>query len=229
MDHELDNPVWNALISGNQSLALGTETVKFFADDVAPFVGLKEYTFENFDILYNHIKDGRRCVVVSTNEILFPGSWEIIESLHVLQMVYANTFIKSLGNKNIISLGEQNTEEMIQLTELTHPGPFKNGTIRFGHYEGIFDNGKLVAMAGQRLHPCPYAEISAVCTHPDFMKKGLATQLILSQIFRIRSSSEIPFLHVVDHNMKAIKLYNDLGFTKRSDIHIYVIKKILRR
>lgn len=225
MDHVLDNPVWNALISGNKSLAMGTETAKYFSDDVAPFVGLKEYTFENFNILYNHIKNGRRSAVVTSNEIAFPASWKIIERLNILQMFYTNPSVTTFDNKNIVSLGDKDIEEMTQLTQLTHPGPFKNGTISFGHYEGIFDNGKLVAMAGQRLHPCPYAEISAVCTHPDFLKKGLASQLILSQVFRIRSSSEIPFLHVVAENVKAIKLYKDIGFVKRSDILIYVIEK----
>ena len=225
MDHVLDNPVWNALISGNQSLSFGTKTIKYFSDDVAPFVGFKEYTFENFNILYNNIKDGRRCAVISANEIAFPDSWKIIEHLNVLQMVYTSPSVTFVNNKNIVSLEDQNTEEMIQLTQLTHPGPFKNGTISFGHYEGIFDNGKLVAMAGQRLHPSPYTEISAVCTHPDFLKKGLASQLILSQVHRILSVSEIPFLHVLTDNAKAIKLYNELGFTKRSKIHIYLIEK----
>lgn len=225
MDHVLDNPAWNALTSGNKSMSLGTETVKYFSDDVAPFIGFKEYTFENFNTLYSHIKEGRRCAVVSANEITFPHSWKIIERLNILQMAYIKPFVKPFDNKNIVSLGNMDIEEMTQLTQLTHPGPFKNGTISFGHYEGIFDNGKLVAMAGQRLHPCPYVEISAVCTHPDFLKKGLASQLILSQVLRIFSSSEIPFLHVVADNVKAIKLYNDLGFTKRSDILIYVIEK----
>lgn len=225
MDHILDNPVWNALISGNQSLASGTETVKYFSDDVAPFVGFKEYTFSNFDILYNLLNDGRNCAIISRNEITIFGSWKIIECFNVLQMVYNNSSIKFFENKNIVPLGCQNIEDMIELTKLTHPGPFKNGTISFGHYEGVFNNGKLVAMAGQRLHPQQYAEISAVCTHPDFLKKGLASQLIMNQVYRIRSSSEVPFLHVLADNARAIKLYNDLGFVKRSEILIYLIEK----
>lgn len=225
MDHVLDNPVWNALISGNQSLAFGTETVKYFRHDVAPFVGFKEYTNKNFDFFFKVLKNDRECAFISSFEITFPSSWKIIESFKVLQMFYNKSTSPLIDHKNIVSLGNNNIEEMIELTQLTHPGPFKKSTISFGHYEGIFEDGKLIAMAGQRLHPGQYAEISAVCTHPDYTKKGLASQLIRSQVYRMLSSSQIPFLHVLSDNAKAIQLYCQLGFFKRSDIKIYLVKK----
>ena len=55
MQHVLDNPAWNALVSGNQSLALGNDAVKYFDLEVSPFVGLKENTPENFELLYHAI------------------------------------------------------------------------------------------------------------------------------------------------------------------------------
>ena len=140
-------------------------------------------------------------------------------------MFYNKSTSPQIDHKNIVSLGNSNIEEMIELTQLTHPGPFKKSTIGFGHYEGVFEDGKLIAMAGQRLHPDQYAEISAVCTHPDYTKKGLASQLILSQVYRMLSSSQIPFLHVLSDNAKAIQLYYHLGFVKRSDINIYLVEK----
>ena len=48
---------------------------------------------------------------------------------------------------------------MLALTKLTNPGPFAPRTIDFGHYYGVFDGDKLVAMAGQRLHIHEYTEI----------------------------------------------------------------------
>ncbi|MEO6837185.1 MAG: GNAT family N-acetyltransferase [Ginsengibacter sp.] len=225
MDHVLDNPAWNALISGNQSLALGTETVKFFPDDVAPFVGFREYSYENFEMLFQILKNKRQCAFISSSEIIFPSSWKIKERFNVLQMFYNKPTSPVIENKNIVTLGNHNIEEMIELTRLTHPGPFKESTIAFGHYEGIFEDGNLIAMAGQRLHPRQYTEISAVCTHPDYTKKGLASLLILSQVSRMLSSSQIPFLHVLSDNIKAIQLYYNLGFVKRSDINIYLAEK----
>ncbi|MEO9146865.1 MAG: GNAT family N-acetyltransferase [Ginsengibacter sp.] len=226
MNHILDNPVWNALISGNQSLSQGTETVKYFSETVSPFVGFKEFTADNFNILHDQIKDERSLAIMSAGEVVIPASWQMVENLNVWQLVYRGTSVKPyMKNRAVVPLLDENIDEMVQLTGATHPGPFEKGTIRFGYYEGIFEGGKLAAMAGQRLHPNQYAEISAVCTHPDFTGRGLASALLLSQIQRIQSASEIPFLHVLSDNERAIKLYQKMGFVKRSEIFIYIIKK----
>ncbi|HVV54068.1 MAG TPA: GNAT family N-acetyltransferase, partial [Mucilaginibacter sp.] len=92
-------------------------------------------------------------------------------------------------------------------------------------YCGIFDGDKLVAMAGQRLHAFEYAEVSAVCTHPDHTGRGYARQLLIHQIQRIRAASGIPYLHVKYDNDRAIKLYESLGFSTRSEAHFYVLQK----
>jgi predicted GNAT family acetyltransferase len=108
---------------------------------------------------------------------------------------------------------------------LTNPGPFESRTITFGHYYGIFEGEKLVAMAGQRMHVFNYAEISAVCTHPDYTGKGYAAQLLQYQINRIKAASGIPFLHVRYDNDRAIKIYESLGFSTRRQVNFYVMIK----
>jgi predicted GNAT family acetyltransferase len=82
-----------------------------------------------------------------------------------------------------------------------------------------------VAMAGQRLHPNPFIEISAVCTHPDHTGKGYAATLINDQIRRILAGSETPFLHVLEENEHAIKLYQKLGFVIREQVIGYGLQK----
>lgn len=111
---------------------------------------------------------------------------------------------------------------MVQLTE---PGPFLEKTIDFGNYTGVFEDGKLVSMAGHRFNPTPYTEVSAVCTHPNHLGKGYAYRLLREQIKRILAKNEIPFLHVRDDNEGAIKLYEKLGFNIRTSMIAYVIKK----
>jgi predicted GNAT family acetyltransferase len=145
--------------------------------------------------------------------------------MDVLQMVCEAAARLAEANEQIVPLGEEHIPAMLVLTKLTNPGPFAQRTIDFGHYKGIFDGGKLVAMAGQRLNPLPYAEVSAVCTHPDYLGRGYAAQLLLNQVHRIKAASEIPFLHVLSSNQRAINLYKSLGFATRKEISIYIIQK----
>jgi predicted GNAT family acetyltransferase len=114
---------------------------------------------------------------------------------------------------------------MLSLTKLTNPGPFAERTIDFGHYRGIFENNELAAMAGQRLHAFNYAEISAVCTHPDHTGKGYARQLLIYQINRIIAAGEIPYLHVRSDNDRAIRVYEGLGFVTRCNMWFSPIQK----
>ena len=114
---------------------------------------------------------------------------------------------------------------MIALTQLTEPGPFLQRTIEFGNYKGIFSSEELVAMAGQRMHPYNYVEISAVCTHPGYTGNGYARSLMNDQIRKIVEEGNIPFLHARDDNKHAIELYKRIGFTVRAEMNIHVLQK----
>ena len=114
---------------------------------------------------------------------------------------------------------------MVALADLTRPGPFGTRTIEFGHYHGIFENGKLVAMTGQRLHVGNYTELSAVCTHPDHLGKGYAASLMTHQLNLILSHGQQPFLHVRADNTRAIALYERLGFKENRGMNFYFMKR----
>lgn len=225
MEQVLDNPAWNALNTGNKHLSLGNEQVKFFDEQTSPFAGIKEYTAEGFQQLYNLHNRQSAHVVIIDKEIQVPQPWVTLRYMQCLQMIYSGTVPIEFSPKLIVPLTREHVPQMLELTALTNPGPFALNTIDFGHYSGIFDGDKLVAMAGQRMNPTPYAEISAVCTHPDYTGKGYAKQLLLHQANRIIAAEGIPFLHVLDYNERAIKVYESLGFVTRTKLHFYVINK----
>jgi ribosomal protein S18 acetylase RimI-like enzyme len=225
MIHILDNPCWNGLHSGNKNLAEGNEQVKYFSAEVAPFVGLPEWNLYGFELLYEVIPPQRRIAFMAAAEVEIPGEWDVVDYLEALQMVHTHQAPRLTAPSEIVHLQDKNIPQMIALTGMTHPGPFFKRTIEFGNYEGIFKGNELVSMAGQRLHAGEYVEISAVCTHPTHSGKGYASQLIVSQIHQIRSAWSIPFLHVKDDNLQAIKLYKSLGFEPRKRMHIYSIRK----
>ncbi len=223
--HVLDNPAWNAMISANSHLALGNERVKFFQDEVGPFAGLKNYDRPSLRELYDLVPAKRRVAIPTTMELAIPAYWKLIDTVMALQMVFDKSWLPEVSDPGIVPLGTENVAEMIALTQLTNPGPFFQRAIEFGNYKGIFDSGKLVAMAGQRMHPFEYVEISAVCTHPDHTGKGYGRALINNQILKINGEGNIPFLHVRGDNLHAINLYKRLGFTVRSEMNIYVLQK----
>jgi predicted GNAT family acetyltransferase len=115
--------------------------------------------------------------------------------------------------------------EMLGLTALTKPGPFDKRTHELGRYVGIFREGKLVAMAGERLKVPGFTEVSAVCTHPEHAGRGYARVLMTEVMQGIWKRGEVPFLHVREDNAAAIKLYERLGFRKRVVRHLAVIRK----
>ncbi|MBL4677866.1 MAG: GNAT family N-acetyltransferase, partial [Mucilaginibacter sp.] len=90
---------------------------------------------------------------------------------------------------------------------------------------GVITDGKLVAMAGHRMQPLPYVEISAVCTHPEHTGKGYAARLLKEQIKRITTAGKIPFLHVLQENAGAVSVYERIGFKTRVHMLGYVLSK----
>ena len=125
----------------------------------------------------------------------------------------------------IVELGDDDSPAMLELTALTKPGPFGPRTHELGYYVGIRDNGKLVAMAGERLKVPGYTEVSAVCTHPDHLGNGYAAALMKEVMRGIRDRGETSFLHVRSDNSRAIRIYERLGFRIRWEGHFAVLRR----
>lgn len=224
MAHVLDNPGWNALNSLNSEMAIGNRLVKIFQEEIAPFVGLKECNEKSFKALFN-LLHGRTAVLITAEKAAIPTYLEIVHQTTILQMICNDVKHLPVNKLNIVPLEKDDVPQMIALTQLTRPGPFLARTIEFGNYTGIYKGDQLVAMAGQRMQPYEYVEISAVCTHPDHLGNGYGTALISNQVNSILAKGSTPFLHVRQDNQNAIKLYRHLGFDIREEMNLYVIKQ----
>jgi predicted GNAT family acetyltransferase len=112
---------------------------------------------------------------------------------------------------------------MLALAELTQPGPFLARTHTMGRFLGVRIDGRLAAMAGERMHVDGHTEISGLCCHPDFRGQGLARQLSAAVACQIEARGERPFLHAWRSNTAAIALYESLGFAWRADVQVAVI------
>jgi ribosomal protein S18 acetylase RimI-like enzyme len=147
-----------------------------------------------------------------------PPGWSFVRGTPMPQMVYekdGRELAEPADGREILELGAADAADMIELTELTKPGPFARRTHELGTYLGIRVDRKLVAMAGERLKVPGYTEISAICTHPDHTGRGYARVLTTEIMRRILARGETPFLHVRHDNRRAIELYERLGFRCR--------------
>jgi ribosomal protein S18 acetylase RimI-like enzyme len=123
-----------------------------------------------------------------------------------------------------VRLGPDDVPEILDLVARTEPGPFLKRTIDLGTYLGIRDRGRLIALAGERLRPPGWTEISAVCTDPAYRGRGLATRLVRAVAAGIRERGDIPFLHAAADNADAIRLYESIGFTLRRRSPILLVR-----
>jgi ribosomal protein S18 acetylase RimI-like enzyme len=224
MSHILDNPIFNSLNTNHQQFSEGLPNVKYYQQDIAAFAGMEIYNEESFKKLHQQAPE--LFILFSPNSLSIPDNFNLIRKIEMLQFVYnKNTLPVGDDDFEIIDLKDEHVAEMIDLVNLTKPGPFLLNTIILGNYTGIFQDQKLVAMAGHRFHPFNYIEVSAVCCHPNYLGKGFAYAIIREQIKRILAKQNIPFLHVREDNFGPIKLYEKLGFETRSHMNAYVISK----
>lgn len=226
MEHLLDNPIFHALTSTHVHFAKGTDEVKYYLKDIAAFAGLKDNSAENLQTLYEISEPDSLFVVFSKTPLTIVAPWTLLLQIDMFQLVYEGPNITEGPDKELADLNHSHITEMAALVELTKPGPFLAKTIELSNYTGIFAENQLIAMAGHRFFPAPYREVSAVCTHPDHLGKGHAFKILQEQIRRILNRKEIPFLHVKNDNLGAIKLYEKLGFKIRTEMTAYVIKKV---
>ncbi|RFZ94599.1 GNAT family N-acetyltransferase [Mucilaginibacter conchicola] len=225
MTHVLDNPIYSALTSGNKHFAVGDDTAFYFQQDVAPFAGMKDNSADEFAALINNMPDESVFVIFSRNEVAIPEGLKVLRHFKMFQMVYEGDTPAAQMNSLLSDLANEHIDEMLTLTKLTNPGPFLQRTIEFSNYTGVISDGKLVAMAGHRMQPLPYVEISAVCTHPEHTGRGYAAKLLTEQIKRIIGAGKIPFLHVLQENAGAVSVYERIGFKTRVPMLGYVLGK----
>jgi GNAT superfamily N-acetyltransferase len=220
--HPLDNPARAALLGPQAHLAERSGAVLRYPADIAPFIALPDDPRQDdWDDLTRLAGAGDVVATAGVGAVPPPG-WQVLMNVGAVQLT--GELVAGELAASAVPLGPADVPEMLDLVARTRPGPFLPRTIELGGYVGIRRNGALVAMAGERLRPPGWSEISAVCTDPALRGQGLGSRLTLAVAAAITDRGEVPFLHAAADNVSAIRLYESLGFRLRRPATFVVLR-----
>lgn len=222
----LDNVFWACLSGPHRHLSTGTGSARRYAPGFSPIVGFPDPHRPDFAALRPFCTPGEQfyCDIWSGPA---PDGWRIDVEATMFRLVWAGG-AGPAGDPlpEAIPLGPEHVAQAMALARLTRPGPFGPRTIELGEYFGCFEDGRLVAMAGERMAAAGYREISGVCTHPDYQGRGLARRLTDKLVRRQLARGEIPFLHAMSANRRAHDLYLRSGFADYCETVVRVVTPV---
>jgi ribosomal protein S18 acetylase RimI-like enzyme len=218
--HPLDSATWASLTGAHARFALGDGLARRYRPDVSPFAAVASIDDERaWRDLRDLYADGEVAALAGPTgftRTVRPG-WVLDGVVPGVQLVSTDA-LRSAPADDAFVLGPDDAAEATDLVARTEPGPFRPRTYELGTYLGLRRHGHLVALAGERLHPAGWTEISAVCTDPAYRRQGLASTLVRAVADLVRTRGETPFLHTSAVNTRAVDLYLAMGFVLRREV-----------
>jgi ribosomal protein S18 acetylase RimI-like enzyme len=219
----LDNPIWRALTSAHALLARSHGRAARYRREISPLAAVCEPSPEALGDLASLVEPGETIGFLSDAPPALDGDWRVMRTRPIDQMV-CEAFTPAPAIP-LLDLGPADAADMFALASATEPGPFLPGTVRMGRFCGLrAPDGRLMAMAGERMRMPGLVEVSAVCTDPAFRGRGYARALVSAMAARIVAEGAIPFLHVKTEN-RAKHVYEKLGFRVRRAIQYSVLER----
>jgi GNAT superfamily N-acetyltransferase len=219
----LDNIVWNALSGPHAKFASGGDRARRYASGFSPIAGFADPTHPDLDALAPLCEQGEPVYCMDWSGAP-PAGWRVDVDATMYRMVWDGA-MQGDPALDAVPLRPEHAAQAVELATLTRPGPFGPRTPELGEYFGCFEHGRLIAMAGERMHAGTLHEISGVCTLPDFQGRGLARRLMDKLIRRQLLRGETPFLHVMRDNESAHRLYLRMGFRDHCEAAVRVISR----
>lgn len=226
MADPLDKPIWTALTTRQTKFAIGSGSALRFRPTVEPFIASVDESPASLDAMAGLIASGEELILLQANPSPMPPGAELVSHRTAVQMV-ADRAESIPFAPQVEPLSDKDADQMCALAELTRPGPFLRETHLLAQFWGIRENGRIVAMAGERMKLPGLSEVSGVCTHPDAQGRGFGTLLFRLVAGLISARGERPFLHAYADNAVAIRLYEKLGFKLRREMSVQLIRRIL--
>jgi len=216
MATELDNPFWSSLRTRHRALAQGLGDAARYPAEFAPFLGVANAEADVADALASLIHPGESVYLLGVTPNVPAGCR--LETFGELAQMICTAPIPVIDGPEVVELSEAQRPDVLALTALVYPHYFRPRTMELGRYFGIYQDGRLAAIIGERLGTDAEQEISAVCTHPDFTGRGYARRLLALLSNDNLERGRTPFLHVSQQNHRAMRLYEQVGYGHRRGI-----------
>ena len=224
LEQQLKNPVWYSLKETHEKYAVEFNGVQFYNPDVCTFGSFLDET-KTAKASNNYLKTSDKFFFVSENQTpIIDGTSVYLEKKTDGCQMVLNKLQDVLITEEIVLLDKTYIDEIYDLIWLVMPGYYKKRTFELGKYFGVFKNGKLVSIAGQRMQTNHFIEVSAVVTHPNYTGKGLAKQLVFYVTKEILKENKTPILHTNKGNF-AISIYEKLGYKLTRDMNWWLYCK----
>ncbi len=207
LEARLDRPAWAALTTLQQDLGVGNDVVRRYLPAVSPFAGLSSEGPDAWQALGELVRSHEPAIVQSLRPAVEVATLRATPLGVVHQMVAARSPAPRDVDASAVRLGAADADEVQALVQRTRPGPFAARTMEMGEFIGIRQQGRLVAMAGERMRMEGGVEISAVCVDDAWRGRGIAGRLVNAMCERIEARRALAFLHVLSDNRSAIGLY----------------------
>jgi predicted GNAT family acetyltransferase len=224
--HPLDRAVWHALSTRQSAFALGGEMALRLVPDIGPFAATRDDSPDTLKALGELLmSDDDRVILAQVWHSPLPAGTVADSVADAVQMVAERLTAPPKVEAKIQRLEDADSDAMLRLATMTRPGPFRARSHVLGAFWGVRENGRLIAMAGERFRLNGYTEVSAVCTHPDARGRGLGAALSWHVAASILARGELPILHAYATNENAIRLYSRLGFVHRATVKVTVLAR----
>ncbi|HET6967842.1 MAG TPA: GNAT family N-acetyltransferase [Ornithinibacter sp.] len=227
MTHPHDDMAWHALSGPHAHLA---ETAagggaRRYRDEIAPFCGVRRLDDRGWEALAGLVGPGGVAVFLRGEVEPAAAGWAELLREPATQYVAGDLAEPPAGaSREVRELTASDVPDMVRLTAETEPGPFGPNSHRTGRWFGVRREGRLVAMAGERMRVDGFGEVSGVCVDPSVRGEGLGAVVTLAAAHGIRERGDRPMLHVRDGNDGAHRLYRRLGFEVRRPVVVAVLR-----
>ncbi len=227
--HALDNPFFSALDSIHRDVALRHGEVRRYPAEFAPFLGIPHADVDMAAALDALVPAGDSVLLLGVAPARLPAGWALQPFADLAQM-QCERELAVIDGPDIIELDERHRADVLALTALVYPHYFRPRTMALGRYFGMYvadarGEVRLAAIVGERLGTPDAREMSAICTHPDFLGRGYARRLTAFLGNETLRAGRQPLLHVAYSNARAKALYERMGYRLRRDIRFMALRR----